>query len=419
MPEFSAIDQLDDGLRRVAAALVAEAPEPPDLFGEEHDGVGGVATLAGGAARRPGSRRRVVVGAAAAAVLVLAAAGVAVIAGGGPASDVAVRDQPADPALAAPQRLLLRNWWGELGADGEPVKLELAGLDPHGSPRPLPGGGHVVVGIHPVEEPVPAGFDEMTDLIYGLAVVDAGGDVVTERRIEPSTLVGATATEAILSRGVADDPGGAAGPRQIVAQNLVTGDERVVREDAPTDPEQITSGDTAVIGDQLVTVEVAMGSLPSGGGTGASRSEPESHSQPEDCVLRTTDLTTGAQSEQPVELGCGMVVGVQPSPDGARLAVTYEPRPTAAGDFGVHLAVVGVPSGVVTQDEVLGDDVVCSEGAEGCPSGRRPVRPLGAAWQTDTTLRVAMVDLATNPDWNFDEDDLHADQLLVDTIPVG
>jgi hypothetical protein len=99
---------------------------------------------------------------AAAAVLVLVAEVLALTRGdeaGGPDETVLAGDAGLE---AAPQRLILDDWRHDLPLDGDPVRLELAGLDPHGQPRPLSDGGHVVVGIHPVGERPPEGFNEFT-----------------------------------------------------------------------------------------------------------------------------------------------------------------------------------------------------------------------------------------------------------------
>jgi hypothetical protein len=41
------------------------------------------------------------------------------------------------------------------------------------------------------------------------------------------------------------------------------------------------------------------------------------------------------------------------------------------------------------------------------------------AWSDDATLEVALLDLVTAPDWNFDEDGLTTDEMVIDEISVG
>ena len=111
-----------------------------------------------------------------------------------------------------------------------------------------------MVGIHPVEEPPPEGFNEFTDLTYGLAVVGANGQVDVERDIEPSTLVGVTASEAILARQSRDDRGQPSGPASIVTHDLATGEERLVHQDLTFDSDRRESARSVVVAGDLVTV---------------------------------------------------------------------------------------------------------------------------------------------------------------------
>lgn len=393
MPDSVATDPLDAELRRIAQALVAEAPDAPGLpAGGDIDSV---------VARWGPSRRRLpvaAVAAAAAAVLMLVA-GVLVVADGHDAGGPDAADLATDAGLEpAPQRLILDDW-RELPLDGDPVRLELAGLDPHGA-RPLRDGGHVVVGIHPVEEPPPEGFNEFTDLTYGLAVVGAGGEVDVERDIEPSTLVGVTATEAILARQPKDERGQSSGPASIVTHDLATGEERLVRQDVTFDPDRMASARWAVVAGDLVTVEASSLTEPTGENT--SVVVPGS----EECTLRVTDLATGEEAERPLDLECRMVLGLQASPDGSRAAVAYE------GGFGpagpeVRLAVLNLPGGAVGHDQLLGHNIDCRAGG-GCSPDARPIDYQGMAWDDASTVRVATRDLATS----FGD-------LVVATIPVG
>jgi hypothetical protein len=381
MPDANATDPLDVELRHIAHALVAEAPNAPRLL----DGGIDAAVARRGPSRR---HRPLAAVAAAAAVLVLVAGVLAVVRGeeaGGPDETVLAADAGLE---AAPQRLILDDWQRELPLDHDPVRLELAGLDPHGQPRPLPNGGHVVVGIHPVEYPPPEGFNEFTDLTYGLAVVGPDGKVDIERDIEPSTLVGVTATEAILARQPRDESGQASGPASIVTHDLATGEERVVHQDVTFDPDRMASARSAVVAGDLVTVEASQLIEPTGEDTGVY--VPGS----EECTLRVTDLATGEETEEPLDLKCSMIRGLQASPDGSRAAVAYEgSRSSRTLDLPeVRLAVVDLPDGAVAQDELLGNNIDCRAG--GCPPDAQPADYQGMAWDDASTLRVAIEDLA-------------------------
>ena len=119
MPDATVTDPLDAELRRIAHALVAEAPSTPRLS------YGGIDSQD---ARRAPSRRHRPLAAvvAAAAVLVLVAAVLVLTRGddtGGPDEAVLAADAGLE---AAPQRLILDDWRHELPLDGNPVRLELA-----------------------------------------------------------------------------------------------------------------------------------------------------------------------------------------------------------------------------------------------------------------------------------------------------
>jgi hypothetical protein len=397
MPDSTSTDPLDAELRRIAHALVAEAPHVPRLpAGRSIEGV---------VARRSPSQRRLpwttAVAAAVVAVLMLVAGALALISGDEPGDGEVdlVTDAGLEPA---PQRLILldsqRELWRELPSDGKPVPLELAGLDPHGAPRPLPGGGHVVVGIHPVEMPPPEGFNEFTDLTYGLAVVGSDGTVNIERDIEPSTLIGVTATEAILARQPRNDSGQPTGPVSILTHNLATGEERLVRRDVQFDPDRMVSAGWAIVAGDLVAVEATHLTEPTGENTAVV--VPGS----EECTLSVTDLATGDVIEKPLALECTMVRGLQASPDGSEAAVAYESSAPDLDLPAVRLAVIDLPDGAVRHDQLLGHNIDCRAG---CPPDARPVDYQGMAWDDPSTLRVAMVDLAAS----FGD-------LVVETIPV-
>lgn len=395
MPDTTT-DPFDAALRRLADALVAEAPDAPRLPDDReiHRDI-----LASAAPAGPTGRRHRVGAVAGIAAVVIVVAGVVAVTRGdgtdGPDNAVLADDAGLE---AAPQRLFLDDWRRELPPHGEPVRLEVAGLDPRGSPRPLPGGGHLVVGARPVESSG-EGRDEFTNRTGGLAVIDADGQITVERDIEPSTLVGVTATDAVLARQPQDHGGAPSGPVSIVAHDLATGEERLVREDVTFDPARRASARWAVVAGDLVTVEASHRTEPLD--DDVSTVVPGSS----ECVLQVVDLATGQDAERPLDIGCMSVFGLQASPDGSRAAVAYEAGAPLESE--VRFAVIDLPTGAVVHDQLLGQNVDCSVGSA-CPPGARPVDFQGMAWQDASTVRVAVAELATA----FDE-------LTVDTIPIG
>jgi hypothetical protein len=305
----------------------------------------------------------------------------------------------------APQRLIYDERQ-ELTADGQVVPLELDGLDAHGPPRPLPDGGHVVVGIRPVSEPLPEDFNEFTDLTFELAVVGADGEVEVEHDLgnEQATLVGVTPTDALLIRQPEDDRGMKSGPASLVAHNLATGDERVVHRDVSFDPGTNAWARWAVVGTDLVTV-AAIEHLPQ---TPEGESE-EAGELPApmrvDCTLRINDLTTGDDEERPLDLGCREVMGLQASPDGSQAAVVYDDADEMDG-AATYLAVIDLPSGEVVHKELLGERSQCPD--TGCPPGAQNIEYHGVAWDDAATVRVALTDLTSTPE-----------ELVVKRIRIG
>jgi hypothetical protein len=395
MSDATATDPLDAELRRIAHALVADAPNAPGLPAAGTSSV---------VVRRGPSHHNRPLAAVAAAIAVLAlVAGIVALTRDGEAGDPDETVLAADAGLeAAPQRLILEDWRRELPRDGDPVRLELAGLDPHGSPRPLPNGALVVVGIHPVEEPPPEGFNEFTDLTYGLAVVGHDGEVDVERDIEPSTLLGTTASQAILARQARDERGQPSGPGSIVTHDLATGEERVVRQNIAFDPDRMASARSAVVAGDLVTVEASQLREPIDEDTSVVVAGSG------ECTLRVTDLATGEETEQPLDIECSMIRGLQASPDGSQAAIVYESsRFSSSLDLPeVRLAVINLPGGSVGHDQLLGNNIDCRAGS--CPPDARPADYQGMAWDDTSTLRVAIEDLAAP----FRD-------TVVERIPVG
>jgi hypothetical protein len=122
------------------------------------------------------------------------------------------------------------------------------------------------------------------------------------------------------------------------------------------------------------------------------------------------DLADGDRIRQPSPAGCSEVLGVRASPSGDTAALVYAVGP-AFETPEIHLAIVDLANSKIRSTDLLGSNVIC------CP-GLRPVHYLGAAWDNDTTLRIALFDLATNPTWNG-VDPLTKDELLIETRTVG
>jgi hypothetical protein len=362
-----------------------------------------IRSLAQRSRRRRARQRRLLASIATVGIATVGAATSALLSSGPDRPDVTTPEVALlgdDAGLeAAPQRLILDDW-RELPIAGDPIPLELAGLDPDGAPRPLPGGGHVVVGHHPEQAPPPEGFNEFTDLTYGLAVVGANGEVDVERDIEDSSLLGVTATEAVLARQPNDERGEPSGLASIVAHDLTTGEERVLRQDVTFEAGDNASAISAIVAGDLVTVEASVRTEPTA--ENASRIVPGS----EKCTLRITDLTTGETTERPLAIGCEMLFGLQASPNGSQAAVAYETGGSPVVGADVRLAVLDLPSGAVSHDQLLGHSVDCRAFGD-CPPDPRFVDYRGMAWDDASTVRVAMIDPNAG-----------GEDLIVQSIPV-
>jgi hypothetical protein len=309
-----------------------------------------------------------------------------------------------DPRGAA-QQLILEPWPGVLSPDGTPRALALGGVDPlglHGAPQPLPGGGHVALGIDDVS-PVgrPEGFNEFTDSRYLLVVVDADGEVAVEREVprtggESVRLLAATADEAILARTPRNERAEVTGPTAVVAHDLDTGQERSIATD-------LRDGDVvpAIHAGSALSSTLVLA-------LGPDDDEPGSPSASAPCSLSAIDLTSGTQITHVLPAECAVVRGVRLSPDGARVAVAY----TGGATEEIHLTVVDLGRSTPGGDVSLR----CDEPAT-CPADP-PVEYLGMAWDDDTTLRVALVDLVANPGWNPEGDALDEDDVLIETHTV-
>jgi hypothetical protein len=391
MPDPDAADRLDTELRRIAHALVAEAPAAPEPLP--------AAAVARRVHGRP--RRRHVLAVAVIAVALIGLASTLFLRTLRDTDDADVKVSQY-PTATGPQRLFLEGWPGEVLPDGSPVELPLGGLDRlglSGPPQPLPGGRHLLLGVRDVTPGIPvdddAGFEG--DPTFYLVVVDADGEVELEHEVEATDdyvmLLAATPTEAILNRIPRDDGDRPLAPGRIVAHDLETGQERLL-----TQPD-IEASRADVAGDNLVIGE---GPLWAG--------DPN-----DSCGLDVIALVSGDRTQKPLPARCSEVLGVRASPGGETAAVIY--GVAAIGQTPeVRLAIMDLVDSRIRSDEVLGHTLICPP--RECP-GTRPVHYLGAAWDNNTTLRIALIDLATNPAWNVEGDPVTKDELLIETRTVG
>jgi hypothetical protein len=242
----------------------------------------------------------------------------------------------------------------------------------------------VFVGAEVVVDP-PPGFDEFSDLEHSLVVVDGDGNVVADRPVPASELVAADGDAAYMTRTPRGPNGRPVGPTELVAQDLASGDERVLHTGPPVDADVIPIewAASALVGDELLTATASMqfeSTGPEGGGAEVPGSQR--------CGLRRLDLATGEAAESPLGFGCSEVRALRASPDATHLAVVYVPPWDGAVD-GLpeqRVAIVRVADGAVVHDALLGHDLECDDS---CPPDVRPFHVAGVAWQDGSTLRVA------------------------------
>lgn len=355
MPEPTTTDPLDAELRRVAHALVADAPTAPPFPSD--------LMLAG--ARQGPSRPRPwrTVALTAAAALALVAGVVAVLrAPSEEGADKAETGPGAEPA----NRLVVRGH--EIREDGAIVPVAWA-FGPVEGGWPTPGGGVALMdGPRISMDEDPAGRPRSAVLMWQLVVLDAGGRVVFTRETEDFTLVGVTTTEVILERAAGDG-----GATTVVAQDMQSGRERVVREGGG--PAGRTQGGTVVADDTLVSVQ---NHTPAGSESGM-------------CRLVTLDLTTGEETIHPLSIGCEFVDAQSVSADGSRVAVSYQAvaaRPPDETLRDQRVAVIDLATGTAEFDEHVGYNTTCDPGGD-CPPGVRPMVVTGIAWDGPGWLRLA------------------------------
>jgi hypothetical protein len=374
MPDGHAVHDLDAGLRSIASALVAEAP----AAAESLPALPVVVRPAGP------SRRRAVAGAAASAVALVSLAGVLLV--------TTVRHTPSgtDQARTAPltQRLILEGWPGELRADGSLIPLPLGGLDRlglSGPPQPLPGGRHLLLGVRNV-----------TDRTRGetpgfvLIVVSADGSVEIDRDVPAAhasvSLVAATPTQAILARSPTDSLGRSTGPTSIVGQDITTGRERLIAKG------NFGEFGADVAGDTLVVVE-------------GSRADQL-------CQLELIHLAGGHRSPHRLPMPCFAVRGVRASPGGDLAAIAYDSMGRMPE---LRLTIVDLADSRIRSDELIGNNLSCPPTQ--C-AGVRPVHYLGMAWDDNATIRIALVDLTADPNFNPEGAPITKDALIIERHTV-
>lgn len=369
MPDHVTSVDADAELRRIAHALVAEAPPPP----------ASLPILLAGPRRANRYGRWLVPALAAAAVASVVAAAALVLSTAGDTPNTADHSAAGPPV----QRLFFNGWPEELLADGSVVEVPTGGIDRlglDGMPQPLPGGRFVVLGVRDVS----GSSGEAPVLV--LTVVNADGTVEMEREVQRADgsvrLLAAVPNAAILGRYVSGDT-------RIVMHYLQSGQERLVAE---TDL-GVSSAD--VVGDRLAVVGSPAASQPPTDG----------------CRLDLIDLVSGHQTAYQLPPACSETRGVHVSPSGEFAAVVYGvvgPEPE------LRLTIVDLADSTIHNDELLGHNLDCPPTQ--CPD-IRPVEYLGLAWRDDETVRVALVDLSADL-WNPEGHRVPQEALIIETRTV-
>jgi hypothetical protein len=101
-----------------------------------------------------------------------------------------------------------------------------------------------------------------------------------------------------------------------------------------------------------------------------------------------------------------MLFGLQASPDGRQAAIAYETGGDPIVGADLRLAVIDLPNGAISHDELLGHSIDCRAFGN-CPPDPRFVDYRGMAWDDASTVRVVMVDPSAS-----------GDDLIVEPIPV-
>lgn len=368
MPDHDTSREEDAELRRIAHALVAEAPPAPASLPVLKTGP-----------RRANRYGRWLVPAIAAAAVAVAAAGALLISTVGEAPKTAHHSAASPPA----QRLFLNGWPEEVRADGSVVEVPTGGIDRlglDGMPQPLPGGGFVVLGVRDVSARSPGEAP-----VHVLTVVNADGTVELEREVQQASLLAAVPNAAILGRYEGGDT-------RLVIHDLQSGQERLI---AKTDLE-VSSADVA--GNRLAVVgPYASGPSPTGG-----------------CRLYLIDLVSGHRTAYQLPPACWETRGVRVSPSGEFAAVVYGVV-EAVPEPELRLTIVDLADPAIHNDELLGHNVDCPPTQ--CPD-IRPVDYLGLAWADDETVRVALVDLNADAGRNPEGHRVPREALIIETRTV-
>ena len=371
---------LDLELRRVAHALVADAPAPlpfPRLAVRPH------------ARRVLGWRVPAAALAATAALVVAALAGMSmsdrsadtstVAVGPRPSNDVAPNDLGQGSPTPAPQRLLVRGG-REVAVDGSTrtVPLDLPGVVAR-EIEPTTDGRLVVLGSRDLAPGVARTDGPNVDALANpLIVVRPDGSVAVDRDVrvpgETVALLAVTGDEAILRRSGTNSIGLTAGPARVVAHDLPTGRER-----------QLFVAPNGVWGGDAVGATLALL-------TAGPNSPNGNYAERGPCAVEILSIATGRVVQGPLP-DCSFVQDIRIGPDERRAAVVYGMKEAVPS---LRLAIVDLEARRVVSDQLLGYSVTgCPPGA--CEAGA-PLRDyLGMAWMDSATLRLALTDLTLGP----------------------
>ena len=351
-------DDLADAVRRAATVPMAHPADPGEIERRW---------------RRRRRRRMTVAAAGAATVLAAGVAAVPTLAGRGADGPPAAPAAEATTAVAAPAQPLL------LGGGGAAISVTagnaVSELRPDSSimPHRLPelDGWNRILAL-PDGRLAALGYDNAG---VRLVVVSPTGTAESDRAVtgQPVRLVAATTQVAYLWR-----------PAGLVEHDLAGGRERTV----------LAAAAVGELPDNLPAhrLDVAAGKLVLGG----TPADP--------CRLRVVDLGSGRPAEFGLaQLGCAAIGMVRVSPDGARVAVSYQ---RAAEGGQARIAIVGLGRGTVHADVKVGRPPAAD-------AATAPKQPAGMAWQDDDSVRAALVE-SSDADGGY-----RPDQIRQETIRAG
>jgi hypothetical protein len=126
------------------------------------------------------------------------------------------------------------------------------------------------------------------------------------------------------------------------------------------------------------------------------------------CRLELIDLASGHRSPRRLPMSCFEVRGVHAAPGGDLAAIAYD----AIGRVPeLRLTIVDLADSRIRSDELIGNPVSCPPAQ--C-AGVRPVHYVGMAWNDNATIRIALVDLAADPDFNPEGAPITKDALIIE-----